>query len=155
MSKWEDFKKSFGEFADKTVNKTRELTDAAALKIKIAGKEADRDTEYKKLGKLAYTKLTLLEGQDSEELTRMISEVLESLNGILTELEALKAEEQEKQAAKEAEKEAKTAKKNEKENDVLNLEVMNEFGEARKEADAEYERAKQAAEDAKNVSDAL
>lgn len=155
MSKWEDFKKSFGEFADKTVNKTRELTDAAALKIKIAGKEADRDTEYKKLGKLAYTKLTLPEGQDSEELTRMISEVLESLNGILTELEALKAEEQEKQAAKEAEKEAKTAKKNEKENDVLNLEVMNEFGEARKEADAEYERAKQAAEDAKNVSDAL
>ena len=155
MSKWEDFKKSFGEFADKTVNKTRELTDAAALKIKIAGKEADRDTEYKKLGKLAYTKLTLPEGQDSEELTRMISEVLESLNGILTELEALKAEEQEKQAAKEAEKGAKAAKKNEKENDVLNLEVMNEFGEARKEADAEYERAKQAAEDAKNVSDAL
>ena len=155
MSKWEDFKKSFGEFADKTVNKTRELTDAAALKIKIAGKEADRDTEYKKLGKLAYTKLTLAEGQDSEELTRMISEVLESLNGILTELEALKAEEQEKQAAKEAEKGAKAAKKNEKENDVLNLEVMNEFGEARKEADAEYERAKQAAEDAKNVSDAL
>jgi hypothetical protein len=53
MSNWKKFKKKLGDFADKTAGKTRELTDTAALKIKIANKEADRDLEYRKLGKLA------------------------------------------------------------------------------------------------------
>ena len=62
MSKWDDFKKNLGKFADKTVTKTRELTDTASLKIKIANKEADRNIEYKRLGKLTYAKLKALDG---------------------------------------------------------------------------------------------
>ena len=57
MSTWNDIKKSVGLIAEKTAIKTRELTDTASLKIKIASREADRDTEYKRLGKLTYTKL--------------------------------------------------------------------------------------------------
>jgi len=154
MSKWDDFKKSLGELADKTVNKTRELTDAAALKIKIANKEADRDAEYKVLGRLAYRRLKKEDGYDSDELTQEISQAMEKLDIIIRELDELRAEESAKKAAKEAEKASANAEdiptddKKASSEDTLDLAVMTEFNEARKTADEEYEKAKQAAKDA-------
>ena len=151
MPNWEKIKKNIGNLADKTVNKTKELTDTASLKIKIASKESDRDIAYKKLGKLAYVKLKQLEGFDSEEITQSISKLLEELDTILSELAALKAEEvarkQEKQAEKEAKKQEKQAEK--EADEELNMEVMTEFNKARVVADEEYEKAKSAAEEAK------
>ena len=93
MSKWDDFKKSVGIIADKTVSKTRELTDTASLKIKIATKEADRDAEYKTLGKLTYAKLKKLNIPDAESVTERISESIEKINTLNAEISALKAEE--------------------------------------------------------------
>lgn len=148
MSKWETFKAEFGKFADKTVNKTRDLTDLAALKIKIANKEAERDTEYKNLGKLTYAKLKKLDGTDPQTVTKEISDILEKLDAINQAIASLKAEEKAKKDAKEAEKEAERQAKRAKEDDEEKL-VMDMFNEARAEADAEYEKAKQAAEDAK------
>ncbi len=150
MSKWENFKQKMGDLADKTAKKTRELTDTAALKLKIANKEADRDIEYAKLGKLAYAKLKELEGVDATELTANISESLAKLDEIIAELEALKAEDAERKAAKEAEK---AAKEKEDDEDALDLNVMEQFNEARVIADKAYEDAKQAAEEAKNNVD--
>ena len=155
MSNWKKFKKKLGDLADKTAGKTRELTDTAALKIKIANKEADRDLEYRKLGKLAYAKLKNLEGINAEALTEKISESLDNLDRTLSELEELKKEYEKKKAEKEAEKEARKAEKNESskeeadDEDKLNLKVMDEFNEARKTADEAYEDAKLAAERAK------
>lgn len=153
MSKWDEIKKSFVEIADKTVTKTRELTDTASLKIKIASKEADRDAEYKILGKLTYAKLKNHKG--SETVTERISETIDRLDKINAELSALKAEEKARRDAKEAEKAAKEAEKAEAEanaeekakaEDEL---VMEQFNEARRDADEEYEKAKAAANDAK------
>ena len=148
MSKWDNIKKGFGNLADKTVNKTRELTDVASLKIKIANKESDRDIEYKNLGKLTYAKLKKLKGIDPETITLEISQSLERLDAIHHELSLLKSEEKARKEAKEAEKAEKDAKKKAEE-EKLNLEVMEEFNEARIVADEEYEKAKQAAEDLK------
>ncbi len=152
MSKWEDFKQKMGVLADKTAQKTRELTDTAALKLKIANKEADRDIEYAKLGKLAYAKLKELEGVDPEELTASISASLEKLDTILAELEALKTEDEERKAAKEAAKETARAAK-EEDDDELDMKVMDEFKDARREADEKYEEAKAEADKAKAESD--
>ncbi len=155
MSKFNDFMKSLGIFADKTANKTKELTDTASAKIKIATKEADRDTEYKKLGKLAYVKLKRLKVTDPEALTREISETVEKIDTINDELRALKAEEQAKRDAKKAEKAERAAKKEaekkaQEEADDAEVEcVMDEFNKARREAEEEYEKAKEAAEDVK------
>ena len=80
MSRWDEIKKSIGVIADKTANKTRELTDTASLKITIASKEADRDAEYKVLGKLTYAKLKQHKG--SEAVTERISETIERLDKI-------------------------------------------------------------------------
>jgi len=106
MSTWNDIKKSVGLFAEKTANKTRELTDTASLKIKIASREADRDTEYKRLGKLTYSKLKNSDEEHSEKLTLEISKVIEKLDDINAQIKALKDEEKERRAAKEAEKAA-------------------------------------------------
>ena len=112
MSKWDDFKKSVGYYADKTAQKTRELTDTASLKIKIASKEADCDTEYRKLGKLAYAKLKNTDGADSDKLTREISETIEKLDTLLSELDSMRAEEEKRKAEKEAEKSTKKEAEN-------------------------------------------
>ena len=155
MSRWDEIKKSLGTLADKTATKTRELTDTASLKIKIATKEADRDAEYKTLGKLTYAKLKGHNG--TQAVTEQISETIGRLDKINAELAALKKEEKARREAKEAEKAAKEAEKSEAEEKAKARAkaeeelVMEQFNEARKEADAEYEKAKSAAEDAKNV----
>ncbi len=112
MSKWNDFKRSVGYYADKTVSKTRELTDTAANKIKLAAKEADIDAEYKNLGKLTYSKLRKANEKDTDMLTREISESLEKLDSLMLEIDAIKADENEKCAAKQAKK----AEKNNEDN---------------------------------------
>ena len=115
MSMWNDIKKSVGAIADKTVTKTREITDTASLKLKIASKEADRDTEYKKLGKLTYFKLKNDAPESSESLTREISETIEKLDCISAELLAMKNEEEARRAAKDSERTEKSEKNTNKE----------------------------------------
>ncbi len=155
MASWNEIKKSIGNIADKTANKTRDLADTASLKIKIANKEADRDVQYKALGKLAYAKLRNIEVKDPEALTENISSTLDKLDVILKELSELKTEEEARRAAKQAEKEQKEQARRQaeqqehEEHEELNRRVMEDFNTARSEADAEYEKAKAWAEDAK------
>ena len=154
MSKWDEIKKSFEKLADKTVTKTRELTDTASLKIKIANKEAERDLEYKNLGRLAYAKLRQSEITDNDDLTAKISASMEKLDKIHDELNKLKSEDKARREAREAEKQnrsAEKAKADKKSDDdeALNLSVMEQFNEARVTSDEEYEKAKAAADAAK------
>ena len=154
MSRWDNFKSGIGSLAGKTADKTREITGAASIKIKIANKEADRDREYKLLGKLTYAKLKKISLGDGEDLTARISETLEKIDKILSEINALKQKEAELKASKDAEKAARAEARRAKEEaeyedeDDYDEVVMDQFNAARKEADAEYEKAKQAAEDA-------
>ena len=115
MSTWNDIKKSVGLIAEKTAIKTRELTDTASLKIKIASREADRDTEYKRLGKLTYTKLKSNDKERSESITLEISKSIKKLDEINADIAELKAEEARRRAAKEAEKAQRAAEKESKE----------------------------------------
>ena len=154
MSKWDDFKSGISSLAGKTANKTRELTGAASIKIKIANKEADRDREYKILGKLTYAKLKNISLSDGEDINVKISEALEKLDGILLDIKSLKQQEAALKSAKEAEKAARAEARRAKEeaeyadDDDYDEVIMDQFNAARQEADAEYEKAKQAAEDA-------
>ena len=115
MSTWNDIKKSVGLFAERTATKTRELTDTASLKIKIASREADRDTEYKRLGRLTYQKLKNTDENKSEHLTLEISKAIEKLDEINIQIDELRAEERERREAKEAEKAQQATEKNEQE----------------------------------------
>lgn len=146
MANWENFKKKVGIFAAKTAKKTVELTDTAALKIKIAAKEADIDLAYRRLGKLSYAKLKELEGVDPAELTTGISNELKEIDKLLAELEALKKEDAERKAAKQSKKDEESDEEDEEELDTA---IIEEFKEARIVADKAYVEAKQAAEEAK------
>lgn len=148
MSKWDSIKRNLGDLADKTVTKTKELTGTASLKLKIANKEADREAEYKRLGKLAYAKLKNLKVSDPGSLTVRISESIARLDSLNAEIAALKAEDEARKAEKEAEKRAKyTVDEQDESVDEQNATlIMDEFNEARKTADAEYEKAKADAE---------
>ena len=146
MANWENFKKKVGIFAAKTAKKTVELTDTAALKIKIAAKEADIDLAYRRLGKLSYAKLKELEGVDPAELTTGISNELKEIDKLLAELEALKKEDAERKAAKQAKK---ADDEEEEDDEELDTAIIEEFKEARIVADKAYVEAKQAAEEAK------
>lgn len=139
MSKWDDFKKGFEDFADKTVGKTKEITSSATIKIKIANKESDRDQEYRRLGKLTYAKLKKLNTGDSAELTAKISETMAKIDVIMAEIAALKEKEEEIKANREAEKAARAAarKFEEEEDEEEDSIVMDEFNEARREADTD------------------
>ena len=155
MANWNEIKMSIGNFAGKTAAKTRELADTASLKIKIANKEADRDIQYKALGKLTYAKLRNLNVSDPEALTENISTTLDKLDTVLKELHDLKAELEARRAAKEAEKAAKEEairreqEQEEAEADELNRRVMEQFNEAREEAEQEYQKARSDAEETK------
>lgn len=155
MANWEEIKKSIENIADKTVTKTRELADVASLKIKIANKESERDLQYRALGKLAYVKLRGIEVKDPDALTENISTTLEKLDKIIAEIRQLKAEEEARRAAKEAEKAAREQEKRDEEareqaeQEELNRKVMEDFNNARTEANAEYDKAKATAEELK------
>lgn len=155
MANWNDIKSGIGSIANKTANKTRELADSAALRIKIANKEAERDIQYKALGKLAYAKLRNINVKDPEALTESISTTLDKIDTILKELHDLQAEVEARRAAKEAEKAAKQEaarqqeEREEQENEELNRKVMDDFNKARADAEDEYEKAKADAESLK------
>ena len=136
MSKWDDFKKTIDTFTDKAVAKTRELTDTASLKIRIANKEADRDIEYKKLGKLTYAKLKSTDSHSAEELTVKISETLDALDKIIAELEALKSQDDERKAEKEAKRAEKVSYSEADEDSELNTDTINGFESTDSEEDS-------------------
>ena len=146
MANWENIKKKVGIFAAKTAKKTAEFTDVAALKIKIAAKEADIDLAYRRLGKLSYAKLKELEGVDPAELTTGISDEIKEIDKLLAELEALKKEDAERKAAKKA---AKAEEDEDEEDEELDTAIIEEFKEARVVADKAYVEAKKAAEEAR------
>lgn len=136
MSRWDDFKKTIDTFTDKAVAKTRELTDTASLKIRIANKEADRDIEYKKLGKLTYAKLKSTDSHSTEELTVKISETLDALDKIIAELDALKSQDDERKAEKEAKRAEKVSYSEADEDSELNTDTINGFESTDSEEDS-------------------
>lgn len=155
MSKWDSIKRNLGDLTDKAVTKTKELTGTASLKIKIANKEADRETEYKRLGKLAYAKLKNLKVSDPESLTARISDSIAKLDALNAEIATLKAEDEARKAEKEAEKRAKYTvdEQDESVDEQTATLIMDEFNEARKTADEEYKAAKANAEAAMKQND--
>ncbi len=56
-STWEDIKQSANALARQIGKKTEELTDLAALRIKLSARQSDLEEAYTALGKCAYEEL--------------------------------------------------------------------------------------------------
>lgn len=92
MPTWEEICDSVKELTGKINRKAEELTDIAALKMKVSSIKADLEDEYQLLGQLAYESLTSrqigqeeTDGNESASLTEQIRAVTEKITKMLAD----------------------------------------------------------------------
>ncbi len=143
-----DFNKIYNDakaIAKKAVEKGEEMGELAALKIKILAKRKEISDEYKFLGAYVYKKLKTDDETAQAELTEKIGACVGNIDVKLVELARLNAEYKAKTAPK------TTA--DEPEFTVTPEEVMEQFAEAKAEADTAAEEAKELAAEAKEMAE--
>lgn len=90
---WDDICKSVGQLAKKAGQKIEELSDAAAIRLKLSAQQAELEEAYTKLGRLTY-ELSYAAKEvevDDLELSREIASCVESIGQLHEEIAALKA----------------------------------------------------------------
>lgn len=152
MADIEKMKNEVSRFIKNTARHGENLTDTAAIKIKIAAKEHKIDMAYKALGEIVYKQMKNADTLDRESFKDSEKEI----DTLKNELKALNAE---YAALKEK------IKKENKEAAIVNLtysknadcerdeEVMTSFNEKRKEGDEMLKSAIIEADNAKNMAD--
>lgn len=145
VSKWDNFKKSVSNFADKAAKKTEELTDLASLKIKIANKESARDNEYKALGKLIYEKFKNTDETLDKEMAAGVAEHMKKLDDIFEELKNLNAEYNRIKKSKENSDKSE----NSSQAKADDTDIMDQFNTAREQGDKDAKEADAQSADAK------
>ena len=145
VSKWDNFKKSVSNFADKAAKKTEELTDLASLKIKIANKESARDNEYKALGKLIYEKFKNTDETLDKEMAAGVAEHMKKLDDIFEELKNLNAEYNNIKKSKENSDKSE----NSSQTKADDPDIMDQFNTAREQGDKDAKEADAQSADAK------
>ena len=102
MSGWKEFKTSVSRLAQKASQKTEELADSAALRLRLNEARGNLDEAYAGLGRLMYVRLR--EGGDN---TVEIDAVMSRIDTLTQEIAKLEATIEGKKAAKQASREAK------------------------------------------------
>jgi len=87
MSDWEETKQNIKDSIKIATKRVEDLTDKAALYLKIQRAENQLDDLYSRLGRLSYRKLQL--GEDTQE---EIATLLPAVKEKVREVDAMKAE---------------------------------------------------------------
>ena len=99
MANWDEFYVTAKSMASKAMQKTEELADIAAMRIRLKALESRRDEQYKLLGKLTYRQLKTGESQAEK-----IAPVVANLDRVREKIRKQMAEIEEEKAAREARK---------------------------------------------------
>lgn len=101
MANWNDICATAKTVANKAMQKTGEMADLAAMKIRLKALESKRDEQYKRLGKLTYRQLKTGESQADRiaPTVERLDVLREKIRLQVAEIEAERAE----RAAKRAE----------------------------------------------------
>lgn len=102
MSGWKEFKTSVSRLAQKASQKTEELADSAALRLRLNEARGNLDEAYAGLGRLMYVRL-----RDGGDNTVEIDAVMSRIDTLTQEIAKLEATIEGKKAAKQASREAK------------------------------------------------
>ena len=102
MSGWKEFKTSVSRLAQKASQKTEELADSAALRLRLNEARGNLDEAYAGLGRLMYVRL-----RDGGDNTVEIDAVMSRVDTLKQEIAKLEATIEGKKAAKQASREAK------------------------------------------------
>ena len=142
-----DFNKIYNdakEIAKKAAKKGGELSELAALKVKIIAKRKKISDEYKFLGAYVYKKLKSNSPETEAELTEKIGACVDKIDVYLVELARLNAEYK-----------AKSNKAGEKEFTLTPEEVMANFEVACEDAEAANAEAIELAKEAEKMAEEL
>lgn len=85
MASWNEIRETVGRAADTALQKTGELADMTAMRVKLKLLEGKRDEQYKALGRLTYRQLKTGESQAEK-----IASVIEALDEIRIRIQVLK-----------------------------------------------------------------
>lgn len=124
---WKTIKKGIADAANKATQKTEELADLAAIKLKIAKLSSDRENEFIRLGKLTYKKLTSENDTSGKELTSKISQTAEKISDISDEINKLNLEYDTKKQEAEANKKAKKSRADDLSDIQIDTSVLDSF----------------------------
>ena len=124
---WKTIKKGIAYAANKATQKTEELADLAAIKLKIAKLSSDRENEFIRLGKLTYKKLTSENDTSGKELTSKISQTAEKISDISDEINKLNLEYDAKKQEAEANKKAKKSRADDLSDIQIDTSVLDSF----------------------------
>lgn len=124
---WKTIKKGIADAANKATQKTEELADLAAIKLKIAKLSSDRENEFIRLGKLTYKKLTSENDTSGKELTSKISQTAEKISDISDEINKLNLEYDAKKQEAEANKKAKKSRADDLSDIQIDTSVLDSF----------------------------
>lgn len=124
---WKTIKKGIADAANKATQKTEELADLAAIKLKIAKLSSDRENEFIRLGKLTYKKLTSENDTSGKELTSKISQTAEKISDISDEINKLNLEYYTKKQEAEANKKAKKSRADDLSDIQIDTSVLDSF----------------------------
>ena len=97
MANWNDICVTAKAVANKAMQKTGEMADLAAMKIRLKALESKRDEQYKRLGKLTYRQLKTGESQADK-----IAPTVERLDVVREKIRLQVAEIEEERAARAA-----------------------------------------------------
>lgn len=94
-SAWDDICTTVDAFAKKVNGKVEQLTESAAVRLKISAKRAELEEEYGRLGRYVHEQTCLCVTEDAAEqrlaLEQKIAESLETITALCEEIEALEA----------------------------------------------------------------
>ncbi|MBR2621591.1 MAG: hypothetical protein IKC97_04375 [Clostridia bacterium] len=88
-STWNDICKSVSGFAKKAGRKAEELTEAAAIRLKISAKKAELEEAYLALGKLAYEQANAEPDADTSEVDVRFAAKLADISALLDDIAML------------------------------------------------------------------
>ncbi len=90
---WDDFCKSVDRFAKKANRKIEELSEAAAVKLKISAKKGELEEAYTKLGKLTFdhTYAGASAEDDGLSVDQQIAACVDTITALREEIAALEA----------------------------------------------------------------
>lgn len=144
-----DFNKMYNnakEIAKKAAKKGGEISEIAALKIKILAKRKNISDEYKFLGAYVYKKLKCTSEEEQAALTEKIGVSVDKIDLYIVELARLNAEYKAKVAA---------TKSNEPEFTITPEEVMANFEAACEDAEVANTEAIELAKEAEKMAEEL
>lgn len=142
MSDWNKIYNDAKTIAKKAAKKGEEISELAALKIKIIAKRKNISDEYKFLGAYVYKKLKAEDESAQAELTEKIGACVNNIDIYLVELARLNAEYKAKAESK----------KPEAEFTITPDEVMESFNAACEDAASATKEAKKLAEEAMEMA---